>query len=337
MEYIIKIKKKKKNLLKDKWVWLMAWRDARNNFGRMFLFISSVIIGIAALVSINSFNINLQRNIDEQAKDLLGADFVVNANKAFEEELIVGFDSIESEQASEANMASMVMFMTSTPGTRLVRIVALKGNFPFYGELESSPSSAYSSVKSGEPFAMVDETLARQYDVSSDDSLRIGGMVFKVAGEVLKIPGGGGIQSTFTPSVYISMDYLDSTGLVQYGSRVNYKQYFKTESISEAEELIEDLKPTIRQYGHSYETVDGRKQNLGEGFQNLYRFFNLLAFVALILGCIGVASSVHIYVREKRNTVAVLRCIGASGWQSFNIFFVQTVVIGLKVFRCVNS
>ncbi len=328
MDYTIKIKKEKKSLLRDKWVWKMAWRDARNNFGRLFLFISSVIIGIAALVSINSFNINLQSSIDEQAKDLLGADLVVNASKPFEEDLMAKFDSANHEKATELNMASMVMFMTSTPGTRLVRIVALKGDFPFYGDLETLPVNAPELMKSGS-YAMLDESLASQYDVSSDDSLKIGGLTFKVAGTVSQIPGGGGLQATFTPSVYISLANLDSTGLVQYGSRVNYKEYFKTTSQSETDDLLEDLKPLIRQYGHSYETVEGRKNNLGDGFENLYRFFNLLAFVALILGCIGVASSVHIYVKEKKAAVAVLRCVGASGWQAFNIFFIQTAIIGL--------
>ncbi len=328
MEYIIKIKKEKKNLFRDRWVWKMAWKDARNNLGRLFLFVSSVIIGIAALVSINSFNINLQQSIDDQAKDLLGADFVINANKAFEEEMLTRFDSVQSDQSVEATMASMVMFMTSTPGTRLVRIVAMEGNFPFYGDLETLPENAPEFMRSG-MYAMLDENLASQYDVSSDDSLRIGGLTFKIAGSVSKIPGGGGIQATFTPSVYISMNYLDSTGLVRYGSRVNYKRYFKTASQEETDLLEEEMHPLVRKYGHSYETVESRKDNLGDGFQNLYRFFNLLAFVALILGCIGVASSVHIYVREKRNTVAVLRCVGTSGWQAFNIFFVQAAIIGL--------
>ncbi len=328
MEYLIKIKKKKNSLLSDKWVWKMALKDARNNLGRLFLFISSIIIGIAALVSINSFNINLQGSIDNQAKDLLGADFVVNGNKAFEEEMIQAIDSVQAEKASEADLASMVMFMTSTPGTRLVRIVALEGDFPFYGELETLPENASDLMKS-EPYAMMDRNLMGQYDVSADDSVKIGKMTFKIAGEVSKIPGGGGIQSTFTPSVYISMKYLDSTGLVQYGSRVDYKKYFKTASQEETDQLVEKLKPIARKYGHSVETVERRKENLGEGFQNLYKFFNLLAFVALILGCIGVASSVHIYVKEKRNTVAVLRCIGASGWQAFNVFFIQTLIIGL--------
>ena len=94
------------------------------------------------------------------------------------------------------------------------------------------------------------------------------------------------------------------------------------------ERILEQLKPTLKKYGYSYETVKQRKESLGRGFENLYRFFNLLAFVALILGCIGVASSVHIYVQEKKGSVAVLRCLGASGWQAFNIFFIQTVILG---------
>lgn len=328
MEYKIKINKPKKSILNDKWVWIMAFRDARNNPGRLFLFISSVIIGIAALVSINSFNSNLQRSIDNQAKELLGADFVLNGNKLFEPELINAIDTIPVEIAGETSMASMVQFMTSTSGVRLVRVVALDGDFPFYGEMETLPANASKLMREGK-YAMMDANLMSQYDVSGDDSVKVGKLTFKVAGEVSKIPGGGGISSTFTPSVYIHSKFLDSTGLVQYGSRVDYKIYFKTQSDESTERAVDILKPIAKKYGHWVETVEGRKDNLGEGFKNLYRFFNLLAFIALILGCIGVASSVHIYVKEKRESVAVLRCIGSSGWQSFNIFLIQAVITGL--------
>lgn len=328
MEYKIKITREKKNLFTDSWVWKMAYRDARNNTSRLFLFVTSIIIGIAALVSINSFNSNLQRSIDTQAKDLLGADLVLRGNKAFEPEILSTIDSIDAEIAREADLASMVMFMTSTSGVRLVRIVAIDGDFPFYGELETIPENAAELLRE-QPYAMMDQNLMSQYDVSGDDSVKIGKMNFKIAGEVVKIPGGGGIQSTFTPSVYINYKYLDSTGLVQYGSRVDYKRYFKTSSEESTELTLNLLKPIAKKYGHSVETVEGRKENLGDGFQNLYRFFNLLAFVALILGCIGVASSVHIYVKEKRESVAILRCIGTSGWQAFNIFFVQSMVVGI--------
>ena len=58
-------------------------------------------------------------------------------------------------------------------------------------------------------------------------------------------------------------------------------------------------------------------------------FLNLVGFIALLLGCIGVASAVHIYVRDKLSTVAVLRCLGASGRQSFFIYLIQISFIGL--------
>jgi putative ABC transport system permease protein len=329
MEYIIKIKKDKKNLLTDKWVWSMAWKDARNNFSRLFLFISSIVIGIAALVAISSFNNNLQEDIDGQAKELLGADYVVHANTAIEPSFMARMDTLGIEIANTSSLASMAYFMTSTSGTRLVRVVAMKGNFPFYGELETSPDSAYKVMKENGAYAMVDSNLATQYDVSTGDSIKIGNITFQYAGEVKNIPGGGAVQASFTPSIYIPMEYLDSTGLVQYGSRVNHDIFLKTQTTKIAEDIADLLKNDVKKQGHTFETVESRKENLGEAFENLYRFFNLLAFVALILGCIGVASSVHIYVKEKRATVGVLRCIGASGWQVFNIFLIQTVSLGI--------
>lgn len=327
IEYIIKLKRKTKGILRDAWVWKMAWRDARHNFSRLFLFTASLMTGIAAVVSLDSMNNSLQQDIDNNAKELLGADLVVNGNKQFEPALKILFDSIQYPQAEEADMASMVLFLNSG-NSRLIRLVALRGPYPFYGSLETLPANAYALMKSGR-YALLDETLASQYEVSSGDSIKIGDSNLIVAGVVTKVPGGGGLQSTFTPSVYISLDELDSTNLVQYGSRVNYKQYFKTETLAQADELVKWLGPEVRKYGHGYDDVQERKEELGEAFQSIYQFFSLLAFVALILGCIGVASSVHIYAREKREEVAVLRCVGSTGWQAFNIYFIQIFLLGI--------
>lgn len=327
IEYVIKVKRPKKSILRDRWVWLMAWRDARHNFSRLFLFTASLITGIAAVVAIGSLNYSLQDDLDRNARELLGADLVVNGNKKFETELLSVFDSLEYPQASETEMASMVMFMNSGQ-TRLVRVVSLQGGFPFYGEMVTLPPNAYDVMKTTRS-VMLDESLATQYEVSSEDSVKIGNTMFKVAGVVQKIPGGAGILSTFTPSVYISMAELDSTGLVQFGSRVTYRRFFKTASEPEADQLAKTLAPVLKKRGYGYDTVEERRRELGESFLSVYRFFSLLAFIALILGCIGVASSVHIYAREKRDEVAVLRCVGSSGWQAFNIYFIQVAALGL--------
>ncbi len=327
LEYKIQIVRKVRSIFSDSWVWRMAWRDAKRNFSRLSLFVASLITGIAAVVSLDSLNHTLQNDINRNAKELLGADLVVNGDKRFSETLLAAFDSTKLTQAAEADMASMVLFINSGQ-SRLIRLVALSGPFPFYGTIETQPADAYPKMKTGS-FAMLDETLASQYEVSSGDSIRVGKSVFVVSGVVTKIPGGGGIMASFTPSVYIAMSALDSTGLVQFGSRVSYKQFFKTIDEAEAEATIKSLEPLLKKNGHSYETVARRKEGLGKGFMSIYQFFSLLAFVALILGCIGVASSVHIYAREKRDEVAVLRCVGSSGWQAFNIYFIQIFILGI--------
>ncbi len=305
----------------------MAWRDARHNFSRLALFIASIITGIAAVVALDAINYSMQNDIDNNAKELLGADLVINGDKKFPDHIITMLDSSRLEQAASADMASMVLFLNSGQ-SRLIRLVAFEGPFPFYGKIETIPSEAYDQVKGG-GYAMMDETLAGQYEVSSGDSIKLGNRKFVVAGAVDKIPGGGGIMATFTPSIYISMADLDSTGLVQFGSRVNHKKYLRATVSVNIDDYVEQIRPHLRKEGYSFETVESRKEGLGRGFGSMYRFFALLAFIALILGCIGVASAVHLYAREKRAEVAVLRCVGSTGWQAFSIFFVQIFLLGI--------
>ncbi|HRE67927.1 MAG TPA: FtsX-like permease family protein [Cyclobacteriaceae bacterium] len=327
IEYFIRLKRKAKPIYRDGWVWRMAWRDGKHNFGRLFLFVASLITGIAAVVAISSLNYAMQDELDRNAKELLGADLVVNSGRPFDSAFLKKIDTANRQFAQDTDMASMVMFM-NTKQSRLVKLMALEGDFPFYGTVVTQPANAYTLMKTGR-YAMLDESLARQYNVSSEDSIKIGNIHFKMAGVVEKFPGGGALTATLAPAVYISLHALDSTGLVQYGSRVNYSLFVKTVSDADTKVAMGTIKPYRDELGYNADDVEERKEELGEGFGSVYRFFSLLAFVALILGCIGVASSVHIYAREKRDEVAVLRCIGSSGWQAFNIYFIQIFVLGI--------
>ena len=328
MEYIIKIKKPLKHLFNDKWIWRMAWQDGRKNFGRLFLFLSSIIVGIASLVSIDSFNRNLQNEIDIQAKELLGADLVISAKKEFDSAFLAKVDTLGLKKALDVRFASMILFMNVHGGTRLVQVVAREGEFPFYGEVKTLPKDAMAYLNRGK-YAVLDESVAIQYEVSSGDSIKLGNSVFEVSGIVQSMPGTTAISTNFTPSVYINKEHLEETGLIQYGSRYNYRRYFELKNSEDPALIVKKLKPETKKLGYGTNTVEKQKENLGESFQNMYKFFNLLGFIALLLGCIGVASSIQIYIEQKKTTVAVLRCLGASGWQTFNIYFIQCTSMGL--------
>ena len=62
---------------------------------------------------------------------------------------------------------------------------------------------------------------------------------------------------------------------------------------------------------------------------NTAPIFRSFQIFALLLGCVGIASAIHIYIKEKVASIAILKCLGASRKQSFQIFLIQVIVIGL--------
>ncbi|MXV51249.1 FtsX-like permease family protein [Pedobacter sp. HMF7647] len=307
----------------------MAWRDSRKNRSRLFLFISSIIVGIAALVAIYSFGDNLKRDIDNQAATLIGADLSVSDNRPFSKETLHLIDSLkglDARYSEENSFASMILFKKNQ-GTRLVQIRALSGDFPYYGELETTPAGAATEFRKGKS-ALVDKTLMLQFNAQPGDSIQVGNLTFQIAGILNKAPGQTGFASTVAPAVFIPLQYVSATGLLQKGSRINYTVYYKFPKDVDVNAMVKKLDPKFEKQELNYDTIQTRKENTGKSFSDLTDFLALVGFIALLLGCIGVASSVHIYMREKLTTVAVLRCMGVSSRQAFLIYLIQILGIG---------
>lgn len=308
------------------WLVKMAWRDSRRNRSRLFLFVSSIILGIAALVAISSFGENLQTDINKEAKKLLGADLVVESNHPMPDSINEKIKYIEEERSDMASFASMI-YLPKTDDTRMAQINALEGNYPYYGEFSTTPLTAHQTFKNGQK-ALVEKTLMIQFGLEKGDSIKVGNVTFEIEGQLNTAPGRSGFAGAVIPVVYIPKQYLDATGLIQFGSRVDYNYYYKLKPETPAESLIDTLKATLRPAAMGFDTVEERKENLGRAFSRMTDFLNLVGFIALILGCIGVASAVHIYIKNKLSTVAVLRTLGASGKQAFIIYLLQILVMG---------
>lgn len=309
------------------WVIKMAWRDSRRSRSRLFLFVSSIILGVAALVAIQTFSENLQQDINTQAKTMIGADLAIQSNRPFSDDIKELMDSLGGEQSREIRFASMVFFPRSR-GTRLVQIRALEGDFPYYGGIETKPRKA-SEIFQEAKNALVDQTLLLQFETGPGDSVRIGSLSFNISGSLLKVPGQTNLTATAAPPVYIPMDFLEQTGLVKKGSLIRYTRYFKFETDYDMDQTVEAIAERLELDNINFSTVETTKEDLGKSFQNLTEFLSFVSFTALLLGCIGVASSVHIYVKEKLNTIAVLRCVGATGNQVFWIYLFQILIMGL--------
>lgn len=308
------------------WLLKMAWRDSRRNRSRLFLFVSSIILGIAAMVAIYSLGDNMSDEIDRQAAALLGADLEISSNKQMSEPIQKMADSLGDRRSEQQSFTSMIYF-PKDEGTRLVQVRALSGEFPYYGSLETIPAAAGRSFRKMQA-ALVDQTVMLQFNAKVGDTVKLGNLQFVIAGTLLSAPGQTGLSASVAPVVYIPLQYLPQTGLSQKGSRINYRYFFKFDQQVNMEKLVERIEPRLEKEGINYDTVESQKEDTVRSLRDLTQFLALISFIALLLGCIGVASAIHIYVREKINSVAILRCLGAKGSQAFLIYLLQIVVIG---------
>ena len=304
----------------------MAWRDGKASTSRLLLFMASIVLGIAAVVSIQLFSNNLKENILKQSKSLMGADYIIDTNQLPNDRVQQIIDSLGGADASEVTFSSMAAF-PKNGNAKLVRVRGIEGAFPFYGSLETTPISAGENYQD-QGGAIVDATMMLQFEIEVGDSIKIGKLTLPIVGSLKSIPGSSAVSSSIAPSVLIPFQFIDKTELLQEGSRKEYQYYFLDPDI-DLDLLDEKVDPILDDENADIDTHSSTSERLGRSYDNFGKFLNLAAFIALLLGCIGVASSVHIYIKEKLVSLAVLKCLGASRKQTFLIYLIQVAFMGL--------
>ncbi len=302
-----------------------AWRESRGQRGRLGLCALSIIFGVAALVAVDSFSKNLEAGLNKEAKTLLGADLQITSRIGFDEAAEAVFESVGGDQSREIRFTSMAYFPNSGH-SRLIQVRALGGRFPYYGNFETEPPGV-SVTERDEPIVVLDPLIMRQQELRIGDRLQLGGAEFTIAAELIRVPGEAAFAGIFAPRAYIPLSQLEATGLIGTGSIAFYRLY--AAGIDSPDTLIAEQKDALDRAYLKAETVEDRKAEIGRPLENLNSFLGLVGFVALLLGGVGISGAVQAYLIQKRDTVAILRCLGSSSRQATAVFWIQVAAIAV--------
>ncbi len=324
-------------LIPDLFSFKTAWRDARTQFRSLLLYSGGIVAGVAALVAILSFRSDVMLTVNDQARELLGADLEISLNEPYGDSLTAWVDSVGGEQARSIEFSSMVLYRSSNSdddATRLSQIRAIDGAFPFYGEIKTEPSGAAMNYQE-ERTALVDRPIMNQLGLQVGDSIRVGTEWLEIAGMILEVPGESAAFSLIGPRIIIPEEVASGTGLLDRGSRVQYKTWFRfgpdrpeLQSDEAVEELASEARERVSDRRLGVTTVASRMDDFSRIVDNLTKFLGMVGFIALMLGALGVASAVYVYIKRKSITVATLRCLGASSRQTLHIFGLQIAGLG---------
>ena len=309
----------------------LTWRESRGARQRLLLYMSAISLGVAALVAIDSFADNVTRSIREQSRSLLGGDISFTSRRP----LTAGHKAILDtvRRRGNAQLARVTTFpsmglVQRSGRTRLVQVRAVTPNFPFYGVITTTPANRWQSLQSG-PVALVDPSLLVALDARIGDTLSLGMMKFVIGATLKDVPGTPGVAEIIGPRVFIAERYLPETQLLVFGSTAEYAVLAKLPSSVAPRKIVAPLRKSLDKEQLRAVTVTQNQENATEAIQQLSSFIGIVGLVALLLGGVGVASGVRAFVSRKIDTVAILRCLGASSGQVLAMYVVQAAAMGI--------
>ena len=314
----------------------MAWREGRAARRRTLFLTVAIAVGVAALVAINSFTDNLRESVRQQARALLGADLALSSGTPLspKSEAVLGevtaAATVRGEAPSLARVTSFaaMAWAPASSGTRLVQVTAVEAGYPFYGTIDTAPAGEWGRL-AATGGALVDPSLLVSLNASVGDTLALGEGRLVIRGTVLNVPGDVGVRTAFGPRVFVPAARVAETKLLTLGSRARYEVFLKLSAGVDAQRLADRFRPALGAERVNLRTVSEDQRRLNDTLSRLGNYLGMVALIALLLGGLGVASAVHVFIKRKMETVAVLRCLGATARTVFSVYLVQAAVIGL--------
>lgn len=307
----------------------LAWREGKGALRKTGLHATAVAVGVGALVAVHGFRADAERSIQSQARTLLGADMRLSRRDSLPDSVRAVVDSLVAAGVQESDVVTVPsMVLAERSGTaRLFQVRSVRGGWPFYGAPTVQPPEAW--PLDGRDGAWVDPAVLVQLGAELGDTVLLGELRVPIVATVTDLPAEFGFETAIGPPVLVPAGLLQRAGLLGFGSLARHETYLATDDEEAPEAIRERYETLLRSSGTGYTTARRRAERLSNGLQGLSRYLGIVGLAALLLGGIGVASAVHVFVRSKLTSVAVLRCLGATRRLVLTAYVIQAAVVGV--------
>jgi putative ABC transport system permease protein len=306
----------------------LAWREGRGA-GRHFAYlVACVALGVAALVAVASLGAGVERTVTRSARALMGADVEVRSTRALSAGSEAALGALAREGIARTSVVELAAMARAGERTQLVELKAVGAGYPFYGAPVTDPAGPLPSLIGGGR-ALVHESLLERLGLAVGDRVRVGEAELPISGRILQEPDRGTGVFQLGPRVLIATDDLPGTGLVQRGSRVRHRALLRLPDGADAKAVRDRVARELTDPGLRVTTSREAQPGLRRFWDQLTTYLGLTGLVALLVGGIGVGTSVGAFVRGKLATIAVLKCLGAPWPRVLAVYLVQTAALGL--------
>ncbi len=308
----------------------LAWRDLRAAKTRFLFAVMAISIGVAALSGVRGACAAFREMLLKDARMLLAADLSISLSRQPEDGETAVLREIEDRGAAVTPVTEL---MTMVGGASLSRPLAVNlkavdpRQYPYYGSVTLSSRQDLREAL-GEDALLPSQDLLVRLGAELGDTVRVGEADFRIASVVLVEPDRMTGAANFGPRAMLSQAGLARTGLVQFGSRVTSRFLIRLPQsgldVDEARNLLRAGMPEGR-------ITDYRETNprIQRGLDRTTSYLSLVSLLAMAIGGIGVAMVIYAHLQQRLDTIAILKCYGATPGSVLRIFTLEAVLLGL--------
>jgi putative ABC transport system permease protein len=311
----------------------LTFREIRSSWRRLLFFFLCIALGVGSIVALRSLIQNLTQAVGTDARALLTADIEVSSTNDFSPSDIEKIETVVAAsgivEARNEAITTAAMARPMDPSNERARFVELKGvepPFPLVGEFQLDGGKVFDHALLYNGGAVVARILLEDLAVQIGDKIRIGEGEFEIRGSFDQEPGG---SSGFRlgARVFVEKRAFDDAGITRNSSRVRRRILYRTSD--NPTPLVTDLREALKGTTLQVQSYRETQENLGEQFTRTENYLALTGLLILVLGGVGVWNVARAFVEQKRRTVAVLKCLGASGTRVITVYVLQVLVLGL--------
>ena len=309
-----------------------AARELRGGLRGFYVFIACIGLGVMAIAGIGSVAAGLADGLAREGRVILGGDlaFSLSLREAGADERAF------LDRRGQVSLAATLRAMARADDGRsaLVEVKAVDAAYPLYGEATLDPPQPLATVlaqRNGAFGAAADPALLTRLDLKPGARIMVGAAPIEIRAALTSEPDklAGGIG--FGPRLLISEAALRATGLLQPGSVVRWHYRLRLPDNDATDTGVRAVtaaaQAQLPEAGWEVRSRSNASPALERNVERFTQYLTLVGLTALLVGGVGVANAVKGHLDRRREVIATLKAVGATGSRVFRIYLTQVLVL----------
>ncbi|MDB3995778.1 ABC transporter permease [Candidatus Pelagibacter sp.] len=309
-----------------------ALKDLSRNYKKLSSIIITLFISLFILSAIFTIEDSLKKELNDNAKSLLGGDLEIDYNRN------EGNLKLVNQVKEFTTISQMIEFSTMVSTidreknkSLFTRIKTVDTKYPLYGSVDYEPAGAFDRMHNEPNTLLINESLSKNLNLKINEKIKVQDQLFTIIGIVKSVPDVSGFVA-FGDWALAGDQTLEILKLNGIGSFLNYEYKVKFNENDDAEKIEkrienifkDDQKVKIR---YPENSASGLKRIIN----NFSQFLSLVSISAMLIAGIGIANTLLSFINQNNMSIAVRKAVGFYSGNIKTLYYLQLFILLLVI------